>query len=304
NSGGGGWIDSVVEADKKIIVTLFRLQAAKFEKFSSEFRFHRADGSVRWGLSEGFPYYDTDGNYAGYAGSVTDITERKQDELRKNEFLAVASHELKTPITSIKAYTQLLASTYEKTHDAFLKNALTKVENQINKMSKLVSDFLNLSKIESDRFQLVREVFNMNDLVSEIVSDTQMVATSHIIAIITEGRADVLADREKISQVLANLLNNAVKYSPDEKDISVQINTDETHVTVMIHDRGIGIRPDEHDKIFQRFYRAGPNNIQFSGFGIGLYISAEIIRQHNGEIGVMEQTEKGSRLYFRLALAN
>ncbi len=300
----GGWVDSLLEADKGLMLRLFRSKSMNQEKFSAEFRFKMADGTVRWGLSEGFPYYDTQGNYVGYAGSVTDITERKQDELRKNEFLAVASHELKTPITSIKAYTQLLANTYDKTDDNFLKNALGKVENQVNKMSKLVGDFLNLSKIESDRFQLNREVFNMNDLVRETASDIQLVTVSHLITVQESTKANVNADREKIAQVLTNLLNNAIKYSPNEKEVDISVEVENDEVIVSIIDQGIGIRSDEHEKIFQRFYRAGSNNIQFSGFGIGLYISAEIIRKHAGQIGVSANEGKGSRFYFKLPLAN
>ena len=128
------------------------------ENFAVEFRIKRKDGQIRWMLSEGGPFYTIDKEFSGFAGSVADITERKQQEILKNDFLAVASHELKTPITSIKAYTQLLAKTYEKTDNEFLKSALGKMENQINKMTKLVSDFLKVSKIESGKFQLNIEI--------------------------------------------------------------------------------------------------------------------------------------------------
>ncbi|HTD93105.1 MAG TPA: PAS domain S-box protein [Chitinophagaceae bacterium] len=294
------WVEALVEEDKKKTIQQFELKAASLEKFSIEFRFYLWDGSVRWGLSEGYPYYDTDGKFAGYAGSVTDITERKQDELLKNDFLAVASHELKTPITSIKAYTQLLARTYDNTNDAFLKSALSKVENQVNKMSKLVGDFLNLSKIESDKFRLNREVFTLNELVNEAVSDIQLVSPAHLISVEAPGMVRIEADREKIMQVLTNFLSNAVKYSPDHRDIRVIIEPGENSVTVSVRDKGIGIRQEEHAKIFQRFYRAESNNIQVSGFGIGLYISAEIINAHQGEIGVKSNKAEGSDFYFKL----
>jgi PAS domain S-box-containing protein len=296
-----GWLESLLAADREVTIHLYTKRAATRDKFAAEFRFKRPDGSVRWAFSEGYPYYDPSGNFAGYAGSVTDITERKQDEILKNEFLAVASHELKTPITSIKAYVQLLASTYQKTDDAFLKNALAKVENQVNKMSKLVVDFLNLSKIEADKVVLQKERFLLNELLDEAISDIQLVSPGYFISIEKPATPVwIEADREKIMQVLANLLNNAVKYSPDDKEIKLTLVQEGREAVVTIEDKGIGIRPGEQSRIFQRFYRSNPNNIKVSGFGIGLYISAEIIRRHEGQIAVRENQGKGSCFYFRL----
>ena len=160
-------MEPVMEADKDTVYRQFLENLSERKKYTAEFRFKRRDGQVRWGLTEGFPYYDDAGNFGGYAGSVTDITERKQSEILKNDFLAVASHELKTPLTSIKAYAQLLSQTYEKANDAFLKNGLLKMENQVNKMTKLVADFLNLSKLESEKFRLDNEEFDINELVRE-----------------------------------------------------------------------------------------------------------------------------------------
>jgi len=255
-------------------------------------------------LSEGGPFYTIDKEFSGFAGSVADITERKQQEILKNDFIAVASHELKTPITSIKAYTQLLAKTYEKTDNEFLKNALVKMENQINKMTKLVSDFLKVSKIESGKFQLNLETFDLSELVQEISGDIQMVSVNHKILVKETGPVFVHADRERIAQVITNFLNNAVKYSPDNKYISVTIEQMKNSVTVSVIDNGIGVRPDEHKKIFERFYRANANtNTAFSGFGIGLYICAEIVRKHGGEIGVKSEEGKGSVFYFTIPWA-
>ncbi len=213
----------------------------------------------------------------------------------------MASHELKTPITSIKAYTQLLAKTYVDTDNELLKSALGKIENQINKMTKLVIDFLKLSKIESGKLQLDSEIFNINKLVREEAADMQMVSVNHKILIDEDKPVNISADRERIAQVVNNFLNNAVKYSPDDKQIVIKIEQSEAMVTVSVTDNGIGIKPDEHDKIFERFYRAKANtNTSFSGFGIGLYICAEIIRRHGGKIGVRSEEGKGATFYFTL----
>ncbi|MEP7372131.1 MAG: PAS domain S-box protein [Chitinophagaceae bacterium] len=296
-----GWIGAVLDTDREYVLNVCKKSFETKENFAVEFRIRRRDGQVRWMLSEGGPYYTINKEFSGFAGSVADITERKQQEMQKNDFLAVASHELKTPITSIKAYTQLLAKTYEKTDNDFLKNALGKMESQVNKMTKLVSDFLKLSKIESGKLQLNSETFNLNELVHEVVDDIQMVSGNHKILVNEDTPVKVLADRERIAQVINNFLNNAVKYSPDNKHISVKIEHADGVVTVSVTDKGIGIKPEEHDKIFERFYRARANtNTSFSGFGIGLYICAEIIRRHNGKIGVTSKEGKGASFYFAL----
>ena len=178
------------------------------------------------------------------------------------------------------------------------------MENQVNKMTKLVADFLNLSKLESDKFSVELEKFDINELVRDIASDIQMVAINHTIVLERRRPIFVLADKEKISQVITNLLNNAVKYSPQDKNIQVSLTVEEDWVRVSVVDKGIGIKPGEHEKIFQRFYRSAFNdNISFSGFGIGLYISAEIIKKHNGKIGVISEEGRGADFYFMLPIA-
>jgi PAS domain S-box-containing protein len=296
-----GWLGAIVEADQEYVLGVCKKSLENKENFAVEFRIIRRDGQIRWMLSEGGPYYTIDGEFSGLAGSVADITERKQQEIQKNDFLAVASHELKTPITSIKAYTQLLAKTYGDTDNELLKSALGKIENQVNKMTKLVIDFLKLSKIESGKLQLNSEIFDINKLVREEAADMQMVSANHKILIREEKPVIISADRERIAQVINNFLNNAVKYSPDDKQIVIKIEQSAGTVTVSVTDNGIGIKPDEHDKIFERFYRAKANtNTSFSGFGIGLYICAEIIRRHGGTIGVRSDEGKGSTFYFTL----
>lgn len=299
-----GWFEAMVPEERETVDRQFQEAFRNRESFMAEFRIIRKDGVQRWVLSEGSPYYDIEGFFAGYAGSVTDITERKEDELRKNEFLAVASHELKTPLTSVKAYSQLLFKTYDKGNDEFLRNALVKVDSQVNKMTKLVGDFLNLSKIELNKFQLQQENFDLAGLVKEVVGEMQVVSLKHSIVLENADPVNVRADKDKIAQVVINFLNNAVKYSPEDKNITVSVIRENGQARVVVEDRGIGIKAEEREKIFERFYRSRfNNNISFSGFGIGLYISAEIIRRHNGTICVESESGKGARFYFTLPLA-
>lgn len=302
---GDGWLEAVIEADKDYIAKKFEQSFLARENFSAEFKIKRNDGKLRWVLSEASPYYTIEGDFAGYAGSVSDVTERKQEELRKNEFFAVASHELKTPLTAIKAYAQLLSSTSEKTNDVFLKNGLFKMESQVNKMTKLIGDFLNLSKIEADKLELNKKIFTINDLVNEIAEDIQMVSVNHKIVVEKADIVKVKADSEKIAQVIANFLTNAVKYSPVDKDITIMVGQENGNAKVSVSDKGPGIKQEEQDKVFERFYRSeSNNNTSISGFGIGLYISAEIVQRHNGKIGVSCNEGEGATFYFTLPLVD
>lgn len=269
--------------------------------FVKEHRLQMKGTAYRWHLSRIIPYKDEQGNISKWIGTATDIDELKQLSFRKDDFLSVASHELRTPITSIKAYSQLLVNTYRDSNDDFLKNALVKLETQADKMTKLVNDFLKLSKIESGKLQLNKETFCINDLVNEIVADIQLVSVNHKIIAEETKKINVMADRERIAQVIANFLNNAVKYSPGSEDVRIDIKTCKSHVAVSVTDKGIGIKAEEHRKVFERFYRARSNDsIPVSGFGIGLYISAEIISRHQGEIGVNSEEGRGSTFYFTL----
>ena len=176
-------------------------------------------------------------------------------------------------------------------------------------MTKLVTDFLELSKIEAGKLQLTKERFCINDLVSEVAGDIQLVSVNHKIIVEECERLYVMADRERIAQVLANFLNNAVKYSPGADEIIVSSKPGKSsdgndNAIISVTDKGVGIKPEEHSKIFERFYRAkSSGSMPFSGFGIGLYISAEIIQKHDGQIGVNSQEGKGSTFYFTLPQA-
>ncbi len=298
------WQNLVHPDDFPATNTAWKKAFSNGEIFQQEHRFCMAEGKSCWHLTRIIPYHDNNGAISKWIGTATDIDDMKLAAIRKDDFLSVASHELRTPITSIKAYSQLLLETYGNSDDNFLKNALTKLEVQSNKMTKLVTDFLKLSKIESGKLQLTKTRFKINDLVSEIAAEIQFVSVNHRIRIEELGTAEVLADRERISQVIANFLNNAIKYSPGTDEVIVTIEPSGNTVRVLVKDKGIGVKPEDHKKIFERFYRAKSNgNIPFSGFGIGLYISAELIRRHEGEIGVNSEEGKGSTFYFALPVA-
>ena len=299
---GTGWMMKVLEEDKANAHSMFWESMLKREKYSAGFRINRADGQLRWCLTEGEPYYDIDGAFAGYAGSVTDITDIRKMEERKDDFIKMASHELKTPITSIKGYIQLLLNIYDdaneekfETSKPMVKTFLNTIAKQVSKLTWLVSELLDLSRIESGKLELNKTSFNLEELIEETAQEAHHTSKRHKISIHHFFKGNIFADKDRISQVLLNLLTNAIKYSPNNDSIEISVEGNDTFVYIKVKDHGIGINKKDHQMIFQRFYRVeGKSEQTYPGFGIGLFISNEIIQRHNGSIFVESNTDKGS----------
>jgi PAS domain S-box-containing protein len=262
------------------------------------------DKKLRWVRAKGKVLFNEQDMPLRLIGAVLDITENKQNELRKNDFIAMASHELKTPLTSLKAYIQLLLLNARRTGDSFLVNALEKSDSQISKMTKLIHGFLDMSKLESGKLTLNMEVFDITKLIEEVISDSRPISQGHDIVFENRSVININADREKIGQVISNFISNAIKYSPKNTSVVVELTTTDNSVKIAVKDNGIGIKQTDQPNIFQRFYRVQNESTKgFSGFGIGLYLSAEIINLHSGKIGVYSEEGKGSTFYFTLPIA-
>jgi PAS domain S-box-containing protein len=216
---------------------------------------------------------------------------------KKDEFIALASHELKTPLTTIKGYLQVLDRTEkEPTGKLFI----TKTLNQVEKLNALVSDLLDVSRIEAGKLRLDRTQFDLKELLLEVIESLQYTNKSHQIVFHDEGQPTrILADQQRIEQVLVNLLTNAIKYSPKADHIEVQLKNTGGKVTVKIQDEGIGLTPEQRKKIFTRFYRA-EGAAHIAGLGLGLYLTKDIIDRHQGQIGVSSEPGKGSTFFFSL----
>ena len=299
---GSGWMSYVEEEDRDKAYNKFLEALATKSNYRTEFRIKRADGELRWYLTEGSPYYAINGDFAGYAGSVTDITEIKKLEERKDDFIKMASHELKTPITSIKGYVQLLMTIYDELNEEKLKASrptvkasLNTIAKQVSKLTRLISELLDLSRIESGKLELRKSEFNLTTLVEETVQDIRQTTSRHAIIIYNDFEGNIYGDKDRIAQVLINLLTNAVKYSPDADSIEVFVEEKNKKAVIRVIDHGIGIDKRDYQKIFERFYRVeGKSEQTYPGFGIGLFIAAEIIQRHNGSISVESIKEKGS----------
>jgi PAS domain S-box-containing protein len=245
--------------------------------------------------------YDSNGNIYGVLAVGYDVTDIKKHDDQKDDFIKMASHELKTPVTTIKGYTQLLLNAYKNGKDEMLTNSLITIDKQIAKLTKLITDLLDVTKIETGRFILNKENFVVNDLIEDILEDMRTNSPGHKIVFNQSLPISAYADKDRISQVLLNLLTNAIKYSPNADTIIVETQTTPGQLIISVKDFGIGIADIERDKIFERFYRVeGRNEKTFPGFGIGLFIVREIISYHNGKVWVESEKNKGSTFYFSL----
>ena len=249
------------------------------------------------------PVKDGDGKIIGLSKIARDITERKLDENRKNDFIGMVSHELKTPLTSLSAILQVAKAKLNNTDDTFLSGAMQKANHQVKRMTTMINGFLNISRLESGKIQIDKQLFNVKALIHEVADEMKVTATTHTINIDECEELEVSADQDKIQSVISNLISNAVKYSPNGTLVYVGCKSTETEVIVSVRDEGIGIQPADAEKIFNRYYRIENSNTKhISGFGIGLYLSAEIIYRHEGQIWLESEIGNGSTFYFSLPL--
>lgn len=250
------------------------------------------------------PVKDPQGNIIGVSKIARDITERKLDETRKNDFIGMASHELKTPLTSLSAIIQVAGMRLKDNKDAFLSGAMDRANTQVKKMTRMINGFLNVSRLEAGKLHIEKDEFALDELLSEIFQETQLVVNTHHISLKQANKVRILADRDKIDSVISNLITNAVKYSPKGSNIEMGGEIKENRAVVWVKDEGIGITPDDLPKIFDRYHRVESMDTKhISGFGIGLYLSAEIIERHDGKIWAESEPGKGSSFYFSLPLS-
>jgi PAS domain S-box-containing protein len=251
----------------------------------------------------GSPIIGEDGTDYGYVWFFQDISERKRLESQKDDFLGIASHELKTPVTSIKAYTQILENRFKKAEDIKSAELVGKMDGQLNKLTNLIADLLDVTKIESGKLLFREDYFDFNELVSEIVEEMERTTDKHSITQKLVKTRIVFGDRDRIGQVITNFISNAIKYSPLSNKIIVSTKIFKDTITLGVQDFGIGMSKKDQAKVFDRFYRVGDSGQEtYPGLGLGLYISAEIIRRHRGKVWVESQKGKGSTFYFSLPI--
>jgi signal transduction histidine kinase len=232
---------------------------------------------------------------------IHDITERVVAEQRKDEFISMTSHELKTPVTSLKGFTQVLQRRLAKQGDQQALHYLSRMDAQLNKLTKLITELLDISRMQLGKLALELESFNLDTLIAETVENIQAATTTH--RFIIEGKTDahIVGDKDRLGQVFVNLLTNAVKYSPRADKVIVRLFRAQNQAIVSVQDFGIGIDEAHHQKIFERFYQVtNPEERTYPGLGIGLYISREVVERHSGHITI--ESRKGEGATFSVAL--
>lgn len=262
---------------------------------------HKDTQAVHWALIKSTAIFDNEHRPSLVISIIQDITQFKELEQRKDMFISIASHELKTPITSLQGYIEILHRMFEKEGRDELVRRIAQMQRQVHNLTALIADLLDLSKIQSGKLELALAPFDFDALVYDVVETLQHTTATHTIFIKGALKQEIVADRDRLEQVFINLLSNAIKYSPKADRVDVEVTSEQDRVVVRVRDYGIGIPPPEREKIFERFYRVtNAKTPHFSGLGMGLYIAHEIIQRHKGEIGVESTEGEGSTFYVSL----
>jgi PAS domain S-box-containing protein len=236
--------------------------------------------------------------------AIQDETDRLQTEIRKDDFLKIASHELRTPLTTIKGYVQLMELQLSENKPDKLKELIGKSTASIEKLNRLITDLLDVSKIQAGKVSLNKSLFDFDSMVKGCIENVQAGKPTHTIHLRGERGIMYYGDESRIEQVFVNLLQNAIKYSPGAKEVNVYVSRVSDFVKVAVTDYGVGIRQEDHKKIFERFYRVESIQKMFPGIGIGLYVSEQIIHEHGGTLWVESEEGKGSTFSFTLPVVD
>lgn len=287
------FLDVLHEEDRERTDQSVQAALKKREHYDIEYRvIRRTDGEERWIRATGKAYFNELEEAYRFIGTALDITDRKLAEEQKNDFLRIAGHELRTPLTSIVGYLGLLQRMISESDQA--RPFLDKSLQSTLKMRGLISDFLDISKVERGELSFNMKKVNLSDLVLEIISNINIPPAQHPLELHIEPDLYIYGDEERLEQVVLNLLNNAQKYSPKDQIINIDLSSGKEKVLLRIKDKGVGMQQKEVERIFQKFYR-GESGARVKGMGLGLYIVKKIIDYHGGEIRVQTVPEKGSQ---------
>ena len=267
-------------------------------------RVQSLSGQYRWIQIMGKLQPSYDQGARRLSGTIIDITEQKLLEKQREDFVSVVSHELKTPITSLKIYCQLLERQLVDNGQEEGAALFGKMNRQIVKLTSLIEDLLDVTKLENGRLPIKKAKVPINSIVNDTVEEVQRTSPDHKINVNDQiGALVVDADRERISQVLINLLSNAIKYSPPGSDVFLRVSQKGEDVIFSVQDEGVGIPVSKQKNIFQRFYRvSNEQTTTYPGLGLGLYISAEIVNRHGGRIWFESEPGRGSVFYFTVPI--
>lgn len=311
---GFGWLENIHPDDLENTSKLYTEATENFGRLEIEYRLRRSDGEYRWAIDIGMPRFSIEGDFIGYIGTVIDIHDRKlfeeklQDAVKaRDEFLSIASHELKTPLTSLSLQTQLIQKVAEKSEDEAyslkrMKKFVDHASRATSRLSHLVDDMLDISRINTGKLSIERENFNLGSLTQEIAErmEGEFEAAQCPLTLEVDENVQGNWDKFRIEQVISNLFSNAIKYGK-RTPVHVTLKSDGENAVWSIKDRGPGIPEEAQSRIFDRFERAVNIN-EVTGLGLGLFICRQIIDMHEGYIGVKSTPGAGATFSFSLPL--
>lgn len=283
----GNWMEYVHDQDVRKLEKQFDKCFDAKKPYKAEYRLKRNDGTYRWVMENGSPRYDDKEKFSGYIGSCVDIHEIRELERRKEEFITAASHELRTPVTSLNVYLHLIDQYFKQEklekYQAYSIGAI----QQLNKITNLIEQMLDLNKIQSGSLTFEFKKISLSEIISNLVDKVRMLHPERSFVVKGASSGLIYGDADRLSQAIENLLNNSMKYSEEHSDIIITQTEENGFVTVTIKDFGIGIAKKYLAKIFERFFRIpGAKEETYPGMGMGLYLTKRIIDKHHGKITV------------------
>jgi PAS domain S-box-containing protein len=297
-----GWKNITHHDDLRVTLDALSAILQTSEGGGFQTRLMSSDGEYRWHLIRLMPIKNNEHEVQLWVGTATDIQELRLLQQQKDDFISIASHELKTPITALKASLQFLNKIKDDPSHTLFPNLIGQANKSLDKVTVLIDDLLNTAMVNEGKLRLNLKSFIIAELIDECCN---YIRREEVYTVLTKGdlKLKVYADVDRVNQVMINFINNAIKYAPESKIITVYIERVNDMVKVSVTDTGPGVIPDKLGHLFDRYYRVEGNGIQGSGLGLGLYISSEIIKKHNGEIGVDSELGKGTTFWFTLPVS-
>jgi len=293
-----GWLKIVHPDDVTLVSETYAKSVLERTAYELDYRIILKDGEERWVLATGFPRYEQDNTFTGFVGAVTDITRQKHMEIQKDTFINTISHELKTPISTIKGFGQLLRKSKTIVESPVVKH-LDRILVQADRMDRLIQDLLDVSRIALGKLVLNEMEVDFKKLLSDSIQDLQLVYPTHKLELTENADCKLYGDPARMTQLITNLIDNAVKYSPAANRVLIYQHCDKEFLTVSVQDFGLGIIKSNLPFIFDKFYQV--NDVyKTPGLGIGLYVCKEIIERMNGSIWLNSTEGEGSIFSFKL----
>lgn len=293
--------EGVFPGDFKRIQNIISSGYENQKPYKVEYRLKNHQGEFRWMLENANPWFDAQNHFVGFMGTCTDIHNLKEFDRKKGEFIIAASHELKTPLTSLQMYLHLMQEYFNKNEIGDYKVYADNAELQLNRIITLINRMLDISRIQGGDLRFIWVNFSFHDLVSGIVNSARQLYPGRSFEFNSSSVSNIRGDLTQLTHAIDNLINNAVKYSDNSKKILIDLSEDQTFAYLYITDFGIGIDNKFKSKVFNRFFRPpGQAEQTYPGLGLGLYLTKKIIEKHRGKISV--ESEKGKKTVFSVKI--